>query len=308
MKNKPPQAPQYVIVTPARNEESHIGLTIESMASQVRRPLKWVIVDDGSTDRTGQIVEEYAKKFDFIELVTARGSERPSFGSKVAAFRAGCERLDGLDYKYIGNIDGDVAFHPDYFSRLIEYMECDRALGVAGGLIMEKFGKTFRPQSISANSVAGAVQLFRRSCFEFIGGYRPIDIGGIDALAEIMARSHGWSARTFGDLPVYHYGRVTTGGRNIFASRFRKGIINYHLGYHPVFQLASGTFRMLHPPVIVGGIAMIAGYGWAAMKGLERKAPADVIEYLRHEQMERLRHLVWPGGALRRMRHSGPRM
>lgn len=300
--------PRYVIVTPARNEESHIGLTLESMASQVHRPVKWVVVDDGSTDRTGQIVQAYARKFGFIEPVTARGSETPGFGSKVAAFRAGCERLEGLDYQYIGNVDGDVAFHPDYFQRLIEFMESDPTLGVAGGLIMEKFGKRFRPQAISDNSVAGAVQLFRRSCFEFIGGYRPMDIGGIDSLAEIMARSHGWTARTHRDLPVYHYGRVTTGGRNIFASRFRKGIINYHLGYHPLFQVAAGSYRMLHPPFVVGGLMMIGGYFWAWTKGVERKAPPDVIDYLRREQLDRLRHAVLPAGVFHRMRHSGPRL
>lgn len=287
-------APRYAIVTPARNEEANIGLTLNSMAAQSLRPVRWVIVDDGSTDHTRRIVQEYAKKYNFIELVSREGAEAPSFGSKVAAFRAGWERLAGYDYDYIGNIDGDVSFLPDYFERLIGFMQSDPELGVAGGLIMEKFGDKFRPQTISDNSVAGAVQLFRRDCFEFIDGYQPIKIGGIDSLAEITARAHGWKARTLRDLPVYHYGRVTTGGQNILASRFRKGIINYHLGYHPLFQLASGFFRMLHPPLILGGMMMIGGYCWAGLKGVERAAPSDVVRYLRREQMGRLGHLLWP--------------
>lgn len=296
--------PRYAIVTPARNEEAHIGLTLNSMASQTIRPARWVIVDDGSTDHTGKIVRDFAKKFDFIDAVTHEGSERPSFGSKVAAFRAGWERLAGLDYDYIGNIDGDVSFPPDYFENLIGLMETEPGLGVAGGLIMEKFGDKFRPQSISGNSVAGAVQLFRRVCFESIGGYRPIKIGGIDSLAEITARAHGWGAKTFRNLPVRHHGRVTTGGRNILASRFRKGIINYHLGYHPLFQIAACFYRMTRPPLIVGGVMMIGGYFWAGIKGIERAAPADVVRFLRREQMGRLGHLPWP--RVRRVRHDKP--
>ncbi|MCE5229784.1 glycosyltransferase family 2 protein [bacterium] len=297
-KNKP----RYVIVTPARNEEAHISFTLGSMVAQTLRPVKWVIVDDGSTDHTSRIIREYATKFDFIETISSGGSGKPSFGSKVAAFRAGCERLAGLDYDFIGNIDGDVSFLPDYFETVIGRMQAEPQLGLAGGLIMEKFGDRFRPQAIAGNSVAGAVQLFRRNCFEFIGGYQPMDIGGIDALAEIMARSHGWGARTFRDLPVYHYGRVTTGGRNMLASRFRKGIINYHLGYHPLFQIAAGCYRMLHPPLILGGTMMIGGYCWAALTHAERNAPPDVVEYLRHEQIQRLRHALVPG--IGHMRHK----
>lgn len=285
-------APRYAIVTPARNEEAHIGFTLNSMASQTVRPARWVIVDDGSTDHTRRMAQEWAKKFDFIEVVTRAGTGRASFGSKVAAFHAGMERLAGLDYAYIGNIDGDVSFLPDYFENLLGHMEADPRLGLAGGRIMEKFGDRFRPQAISGNSVAGAVQLFRRACFESIGGYRPIEIGGIDSLAEITARARGWGAQTFRDLPVYHYGRVTTGGRNILASRFRKGLINYHLGYHPLFQIAAGLYRMLHPPLIVGGLMMLGGYCWAGARGLKRAAPDDVVRFLRREQMGRL---GWPG-------------
>ncbi len=119
-------------------------------------------------------------------------------------------------------------------------MENQQSLGLAGGIILEEVGDRFVPQLISANSVAGAVQCFRRRCYEDFGGYLPMEIGGIDSMAEIMARMHGWDVHTFADLMVRHYGRVTTGARNVLATRFKKGRINHALGYHPLFQLCIG--------------------------------------------------------------------
>lgn len=293
------QAPRYVIVTPARNEEANIRYTLDSMLKQSVRPLRWVIVDDGSTDRTGAIVEEYARRHDFIVPVAATGAGRACFGSKVLAFHAGYARLAGLEYDYIGNLDGDVSFEPNYFEALLARMEQQQNLGLAGGIILEEVGGRFVRQRISTNSVAGAVQLFRRRCYEAFGGYRPLELGGIDSMAEIMARMHGWEARTFDDLEVHHHGRVTTGARNVLFTRFKKGRINHALGYAPLFQLCVGLARTTEPPYVVGGLLTIAGYAWAALRREKRSLPPEAVEFLRAEQAQRLRTLL--------TRKSGPR-
>jgi glycosyltransferase involved in cell wall biosynthesis len=280
---------RYVIVTPARNEALNIGKTLESVVNQTIRPERYVVVSDGSTDDTDAIVQSYAGQHDFIRLLRAEAQGVANFGSKVKAFQAGCKLLDGLEYEFIGNLDGDISFEPDYFEKLIARFGADPKLGLAGGIILERFDTEFVAQNISDNSCAGAVQLFRRETFEKIGGYIPIKWGGIDSAAEILVRHHGWDVRTFRDLGVRHHERVSTGGRSILHTRFKKGIINYSLGYHPVFHVMSSLLRCRTKPYVVGGFAMIAGYFWAAIKHVERIFPPDVVRYLRHEQMHRLK-------------------
>jgi glycosyltransferase involved in cell wall biosynthesis len=281
--------PQYVLITPARNEEAYLALTIESVIAQTVLPRKWVIVSDGSTDRTDEIVESYTKRFDWIELVRAHEKRQASFGSKVKAIEAGCERLVGIEYDFIGNLDADVSFEPNYFEKLFEEFEKDPKLGLAGGDILENIGGKFLSRSVSLNHVAGAVQMFRRRCYEGIGGYIPIKGGGIDAAAGVMSRMKGWRTQTFMDLHVLHHRRVLTGGGNILATRFNKGRMNYLLGYHPLFHLAVCLRRTVSRPYVVGSICLLAGYCYGALKRLPKPVSEEFVRYLRSEQLGRLR-------------------
>lgn len=282
--------PPYVLVTPARNEEAVIGLVLESVVNQTHRPLRWVVVDDNSTDGTAEIVRSWAARHPFIELLQAASSSRASFGSKIRAFNAGFSNLTGLRYEFIGNLDADVSFGPEYFAELLARMRDDSSLGLAGGIILEKNRDRFVPQPISLNSVAGAVQMFRRDVFTAIRGFVPLELGGEDSIAEFMTRMNGWSTQTFTDLGVRHHGRVTMGGRNILSTRFRKGIVNHSLGYHPLFQIVIGLYRMRDRPWIAGGALMIIGYCWAAVTRGGREVSPEVVKYVRAEQMRRLRH------------------
>ncbi len=285
-------APNYVLVTPARDEASRIHRTLEAVAAQTRRPLRWVVVDDGSTDRTGAIIDEFASRHPFVVPLHAPVVGRKSFGSKARAFAAGLERLAGLPYDYIGNLDADVSMAPDYFERLLGTMAAEARLGLAGGLIVEQAGGRPRPQRLSAGSVAGAVQMFRRACFEEIGGYLPLERGGIDAAAEIMARMHGWQVRTLPELHVLHHGPITTGSRGIWRARFNGGLIRQGLGYHPLFQIGTGLFRMSQRPYVIGGLLMLAGYFWGRLRGLEPQLPPSVVAWLRAEQSAKLRRAL----------------
>ena len=277
----------FAIITPARNEEANIEKTLISMVAQTIKPVKWVIVSDGSTDSTDEIVKRYASEHDFIELLRRDTSGSGNFGSKVYAFQAGYEKLEGIEYDFVGNLDGDVSFAPDYFEKLLTNFENEK-MGLAGGIILEQFDEKFLPQTMSDNSVAGAVQLFRRECYESFGGYIPMKLGGIDSCAEILSRFKGWEVKTIRELEVKHHGRVVTGGKNILQTRFKKGKVNYLLGYHPLFQFFVSLGRMKNSPYIIGGILMFFGYLAAGISGLERQVPEDMVKFLRQEQMDRL--------------------
>ncbi|MBK8013069.1 MAG: glycosyltransferase family 2 protein [Deltaproteobacteria bacterium] len=283
---------RYVLVTPARNEEETLPATISAVAAQTILPVKWVIVSDGSTDRTDEIGRAAALQFGFIEFISASGSGQRSFGSKVKAIEAGLGRLSGYAYDLIGNLDADVTFAPDYFEALVSRMAATPSIGIAGGWIFEKIDASFVPQNNSASSVAGAVQMFRRECFEQIGGYLPLPSGGIDAAAEILARMHGWAVRSYEDLRVLHHREVSRGRGSLLRERFRQGGTHYALGYSPVFQLLRGVLRLRDRPYVVGSACTLGGYVWAICSGKPHVLPDDAVAFLRKEQMGRLRETV----------------
>ena len=282
---------RYVLVTPAKNEEAYIEKTIQAVLSQTILPQKWVIVSDGSTDRTDELVAEYAQKYDFITLLRASDSGDQSarnFGSKVSAFRAGYHLIVDTPHNFVGNLDADVTFDPDYFEQILRRFQVNLRLGLAGGLIFELNDGKYLPQQMSLMSVAGAVQLFRRQAYESFGGYLPIKGGGVDAAAEIMTRMHGWEVQSFPEIRVLHHRRVSTGGKSVLHTRFRQGVTNYLLGYHPVFHIASCLRRLNESPYALGGIARLGGYGWASLKRYKRVVPDEVVKFLRAEQMTRM--------------------
>ena len=292
----------YVLVTPARNEESHIARAIDAVLAQTKRPLRWIIVSDGSTDRTEEIVAAYAAEHDFIELMRSSRDVGPhDFGSKVNAFKLGYARLAGEPFDFVGNLDADVSFEPDYFEILLGRFAREDHLGLAGGMVLELVDGEFRHRWISLNSVCGAVQLFRREVFERIGGFAPLRLGGVDSLAEIKTRMHGWSVETFPDLKVKHHRRFTSGKRSIYSTRLYQGVVHYMLGYHPLFQLAAGLRRLAERPRIVGSLLVMSGYLWGFVGIRKRPVPDDVVRFLRSEQRGRLRDALM-GRGVRRMR------
>lgn len=285
----------YVLVTPARNEQAFIEKTLQSVVAQTVLPKKWVIVSDGSTDRTDEIVLQFAGQYDFISLLRRQnnGGER-SCSSKVKAFHAGYRELAGIAHDYVGNLDADVSFAPDYFERLSHRFTANPRLGIAGGIIQELVAGSFEAQRISSNSVAGAVQMFRRACYEQIGGYIPVRLGGEDAAAEIMARSYGWEVQTFWELQVHHHRRVSAGEGPLVRTKLRHGISHYALGYHPIFEMVRNAYRLAQRPYVIGAVLMSLGYLWGVVTRRERELPAEAVRYLQSEQMDRLRAMLVP--------------
>jgi biofilm PGA synthesis N-glycosyltransferase PgaC len=282
--------PRYVLVTAAYNEERHVADTLHSVGNQSLKPCRWVIVSDGSTDKTDQIVREWAGRHQFIELVRVEKSEEHDFATKVRALRRGFERIADIEHEFIGVLDADLSFEPDYFERVLEHFAHEPRLGIAGGNIEQLVDGTVMPRVKDLNSVAGAVQFVRRECFEQTGGLPALKHGGEDAALEITARMHGWETRTFPELKVVHFGLVGAGAGGPIRARFKSGRSNFNLGYHPLFQLARSAYRVRKRPYLLGGLAELVGFMVGKARDREPSIDRDVVRYLRHEQLEKLKN------------------
>ncbi len=289
----------YVLVTPARNEEAFIEKTIESVIHQTQLPLKWVIVDDGSSDRTAEIVQAYGNQYPWIELVRRPPRKNRNFAGKVYAFNDGLERLRSLKFELIGNLDADISFGSDHFEFLISKFLGDPTLGVGGTAYTQEGWDSTRDSFEGQGSVHGACQLFRYQCYKDIGGYRPNPAGGIDWIAVTTARMKGWKTRNFPERRFHHYRVMGTAERSEVGAAFDYGKKDYFLGGSPIWELFRVGYRMTKRPMLIGGLGLLFGYFWAAANRMERPVSRELIRFHRREQMERLRVIL---GALIRMK------
>jgi biofilm PGA synthesis N-glycosyltransferase PgaC len=282
---------KYVIVTPARNEARFIELTLRSVVAQTVLPLRWVIVSDGSTDGTDEVVSRYAAEHPWIELLRMPERVERNFAGKVLAFNAGYARVKDLDYKVIASLDADISFDPDYFEFLLRKLGNDQSLGLTGTPFRELSGRKYDYRFVSVEHVSGACQVFRRECFESIGGYVPVKGGSIDHIAVINARMKGWTTRTWTEKVCIHHREIGTAQRNVLSSKFNYGIKDFRIGNHPIWQLFRAGYQITQPPFCVGGLALCAGYFWAMLRRFDRPVPPEVIAFHRQEQRERLKRL-----------------
>jgi glycosyltransferase involved in cell wall biosynthesis len=285
----------YVLITPARNEETTIGDTINSVVSQTVLPKKWVIVSDGSTDRTDAIVKEYLPENTWIEFVRMPGHRDRQFAAKVNCFEAGYTRLKEQEYDIIGNLDADISFDPDYFEFLLSKFHEDPSLGVAGTPFVEQ-GKHYDYRFTNIEHVSGACQLFRRKCYEEIGGYLPIKGGGIDWVAVTTARMKGWSTRTFTERTCLHQRKIGTGNGSILMTSFRQGQKDYFLGNHPLWEIFRVSYQVTKKPLIIRGVLIFFGFVLTCIKGMERPISKELLEFIRREQKRRLNNALRLGG------------
>ena len=292
---------KYVLITPAHNEEAFIEKTLASMVAQTVPPERWVIVDDGSMDQTAEIVQEYAKRYPWIELVRRDQRQDRNFASKAHAVNAGLERVQSLDFEIIGNLDADVSFEPNYMEFLMRKFRDDPALSVAGTPFTQDGNyDSWRDSFEGENYVAGPCQLFRRNCFQDIGGYVPNRAGGLDWIAVMTARMKGWKVRSFSEKRFHHYRTLGTANKGPVRALFSYGEKDYYLGGSPVWQLFRVAYRMTKRPVVLGGLALLSGYMWAALRRSNRAVSPELMRFHRHEQMEKLRAIL--GALLKRKR------
>lgn len=283
---------RVAVVTAARNEAAKIARTIESVVAQEHRPDRWVIASDGSTDETDEIVASYCERHPWIQLVQVSGDTKRDFASKVHALKAAVGALGQITEDYFGVLDADIVLEPEHFRVLLAEFEADARLGLVGAQIWEEFDGKRVLHDTTKDTVAGAVQLFRRAAYEGTSGFQPLPNGGEDTLAELEVRMAGWETRTVGHLQVTHIGRVVSGGRGSLTIRYRRGRNQWLFGYGLVFAGVTSVYRMRERPPILGGLVQFAAYLWAALRRPERPVSKDLIKWLRREQRAKLRALL----------------
>lgn len=277
----------YVLVTPVRDEEATIGKTIDSVIHQTLLPSEWVIVSDGSTDRTDEIVREAAASHPWIRLLALKPRPGRSFAAVVHNTEAGIRHLEFKDYAFLGLLDSDVTFQADYFEQLIRRFAAEPALGLAGGVVID-MGLPRDRFPWNREDVPGAVQLFRRECFEKIGGLIPIPEGGWDSMACAMARMNGYQTRLFTDLVVDHLKPRNISEGGAIRRKWQMGARDYAVGYHSLFEMVKCLSRLKNPPLVIGAVAWWIGYCSALLGRRERLLPKAVLDHVRREQLQRL--------------------
>ena len=283
----------YVLISPSRNEARFIAETIQSVVSQTVLPLKWIIVNDGSTDATGEIAAKYAARYKWIELINRPARKDRHFAAKVEAFNAGLERAKNLEYEIICNLDADVTLEPDHFEFLLSQFRSDKRLGVAGTVFLEPGGYNSATDSFEGQTyVSGQCQLFRRQCFEEIGGYVPSKAGGVDLMAVTTARMIGWKTRSFREKSFLHHRPLGTAERDVFAKNVAYGKKDYILGGHPLWELCRCMYQMTKRPYVVGGAALFTGFVLSCLRRTERPVSPELMRFHRREQMLKLTSIL----------------
>ena len=281
----------YVLITAARNEEAVIRATLESVVAQTRLPERWVIMDDGSTDRTAAIVDEYRARHAWIDLVRRPQRSDRSFAGKAHAVNSALEliRASGVGFDVVGNLDADVSFGPDYMEFLLARFAENPKLGVAGTPFTQEGGYDSTRDSFEGqNYVAGPFQLFRAECFQDIGGYVANHAGGVDWIAVMTARMKGWTVTAFPEKRFHHHRAMGTAERGRAAAMFSYGQKDYYLGGSPLWQLIRSGYQTTKRPLIVGGVSLLAGYISASLTRVPRAVSPELMRFHRAEQMRKL--------------------
>lgn len=280
------QEVKYVVITPVRDEERHVEATIRSVASQTIPPAEWIIVNDGSSDRTSDILDGCAAQFPWIHVIHRpnRGF-RKSGGGVVEAFYDGYSALRHDDWEFIVKLDGDLTFSPDYFQRCLEHFSKEPRLGIGGGDIYHNLGGQLKLEVTPRFHVRGATKIYRRACWEAIGGIWAVP--GWDTIDEVKANMLDWKTYSFEELPLLHH-RFTGSADGLLRDHVKHGLVCYISGYHPLFVAASCLYRLAKKPYIIGSAAMLFGFLKGYFSGMPRVNEPHVIQYLRTQQLRRL--------------------
>jgi poly-beta-1,6-N-acetyl-D-glucosamine synthase len=296
----------YVLITAARNEEAFIENTIRSVVAQTILPARWIIVSDGSTDQTDNIVKKHAAQNDWIQLLRMPEHREYQFAAKVHCLRAAWEKLQPLAFDVIGNLDADITFEADYMAFLLDKLAGDLRLGVVGTRFVENSRQVYDYKFMNEEHVSGGFQIFRRACFEEIGGYLPMRSGGEDWAAVTSARMKGWRTQSYTEKLFLHHRPMGSNGQPVWSIQLRQGERDYLTGGHPLWQLSRSAYQISRKPYLVGGLCLLLGFAWAFVRRVERPVSKELMLFHRAEQMARLRKLL-PLGSKRAQPESPQR-
>jgi glycosyltransferase involved in cell wall biosynthesis len=278
----------YVVVTPVRNEQDHFPRTIASMITQTMRPARWVIVDDGSQDRTGALADASARTHPWIRVVHRKDRGRRSPGTGVIeAFYEGYALLDEAGWSFLAKLDGDVEFESDYFEKCLRRFAADEELGIGGGRVYRRASGILEEDSPDdpAFHVRGATKIYRRGAWEAIGGL--LRAPGWDGLDELKANMCGWKTYSFPELKVVQL-KATGSADGTWRNHVKNGLSDYISGYHPLFMIAKCAKRFFHRPLHLEPWGLICGFISGYLQKVPQTPDRKLIKYLRRQQMNRL--------------------
>ena len=284
---------RYIIITPARDEEEHLAETIAAVARQTILPLQWIIVNDGSTDQTGSILNRHAEIYPWITAVHRENrGYRQAGGGVVATFNDGYEQLQFTDWEFIVKLDADLTFAPEYFEQCFAEFKRDSRLGIGGGGIYHDEDGEWKIEENPKFHVRGATKIYKKECWEALGGL--LQAPGWDTIDELKANMLGWKTRTFIELRLFHH-RVTGAAAGAWKDCIKNGRANYITGYHPLFMLLKCMRRLPKRPYILGAVGLSWGFLSGYLQGISRVHDRRLIRYTRNQQMRLIFHLesIW---------------
>jgi biofilm PGA synthesis N-glycosyltransferase PgaC len=287
---------RLLLITPARDEASHLERTIRAVAAQTRRPDLWLIVDDGSTDATPRILERWAAELPFLRVVRAPadtkndGSDRLAVAAEARAFNWALSTIDSGEFSHLGKLDADIELPPEYYERLLESFDQEPRLGVAGGGLLEQGRSGWYLTKVPAYHVRGALKLYSRECFEAIGGIE--ERLGWDTIDETYARMSGFATRSLPGIDARHHRPVATRGGTL-RGRARHGQCAYILRYS-AWWVALRSFKVAcSRPFGLSGLAFFYGYARSALRREKRVEDESFRRFVAWELRSRAR----PGSA-----------
>jgi poly-beta-1,6-N-acetyl-D-glucosamine synthase len=284
---------KYIIITPVRDEEKFVESTIQCLLQQTVLPAEWILVDDGSVDRTGTIIDQYASQNPWIHAVhrVNRGF-RFSGAGVMQAFYEGHKTSVCPDWEYLVKLDGDLSIPPDYFEKCFDRFRRDPKLGIGGGALYHVINGQFQLEENPHFHVRGATKIYRRACWEDIGGLQTTP--GWDTIDEVKANMMGWQTQTFSDIHVTHH-RFTGTGDTTWRESVKSGRGGYASGYHPAYFLARCAYHLGRKLELVGVIGMLWGFVSGYLLRAPRVEDKKLLSYIRQQQIARLfgRQTIW---------------
>jgi poly-beta-1,6-N-acetyl-D-glucosamine synthase len=275
----------YSILTPTRDEEKFLANTIECVVRQSIQPAEWIIINDGSRDNTGKIIDDYARKYSWIRALHRPDRGFRTTGGGVEAFLDGLKLLQTQDWEFLVNLDGDVTFEPDYFATCFDRFRQNSRLGIAGGTIYNKIGDDLVLEKCASFHVRGATKIYRRECWEAVGGL--VRGLGWDTVDEVTANMKGWTTETFADLHLTHH-RVTGSSWGKWQGTVKDGKADFLVGYHPLFFAGKCAKRILKRPYLLQAIGLGYGFLRCYVDGTARVVDQKVLQFVRQQQLRRL--------------------
>lgn len=282
---------RLLIISPVRNEAAHIELLGRSVQRQSRPPDLWLVIDDGSTDATRDLLHGLSEEIPFMRVIstppghTADNGDRHAVAAAPRAFNCALRSVKWTEFTHVGKLDGDIELPDDYFARMLEEFDRDPHLGIGGGVLVEYNGSRWRTARTAPGHVRGALKLYRRECFEAIGGMR--EHLGWDGIDETYAQMRGYRTGSFDHIVARHH-RAMGSAEGLLRGRRRLGESYHILGFSLPWSVLKALKLGPERPAVVSAVAFMYGYVRARCRSVSKVDDIEYVRFVRRAQRRRL--------------------